>query len=51
MWDGETQSTVFKARQTEYLKGMVAMPAENLMNASQKSIQAAKQKVKKLLGK
>ncbi len=50
-WDGQTHSTVFKARPTEYWKGMVAMPAENLVNASQKSIQAVKQKVKKLFGK
>jgi len=50
-WDGKTHSTIFKARPTEYWKGAVAMPAENLMRATQKSIDSAKQTVKKLLKK
>ena len=50
-WDGAKHSTIFKARPTEYWKGLVAMPAESLVNSSQKTVHAAKQKLKKLLGK
>ena len=50
-WTGEVHSTIFKARPTEYWKGLVAMPAENLVNSSQKTIDAAKKKIKALLGK
>lgn len=50
-WDGQKHSTIFKARPTEYWKGNVAMPAENLVRATEKTIHSAKQVVKKLLGK
>jgi len=39
-WDGVEHSTIFKARPTEYWKGTVAMPAENLARAAQKSIRS-----------
>jgi len=48
-WDGVEHSTIFRARPTEYWKGNVAMPAENLARATRKSVQSLKQGIKKIL--
>lgn len=50
-WDGIKHSTIFKARPTEYWKGNIAMPAENLVRATQDKIKSAKQSIKKILKK
>jgi len=47
-WDGVKRSTVFKARPDEYWKGVVAMPAENMLRAGRRQLSAVKQQVKRL---
>lgn len=49
-WDGVKRSTVFHARPDEYWKGTIAMPAENILHATRKTMVAMKQKVKGILG-
>lgn len=49
-WDGVKRSTVFHARPDEYWKGGIAMPAENALIATRKTMAAMKRKVKGLLG-
>lgn len=48
-WDGVKHSTIFRARPDEYWKGAIAMPAENILLATRKTIGAMKGKVKKML--
>lgn len=48
-WDGVKRSTVFKARPDEYWKGAIAMPAENILLATRKTVGFVKGKVKKIL--
>jgi Rps23 Pro-64 3,4-dihydroxylase Tpa1-like proline 4-hydroxylase len=50
-WDGSSHSTVFRARPTERVKGLVFMPAERLRNAVKRSLYAVKQAVKATLGR
>ncbi len=50
-WNGERHSTIFRARPTEYWKGHVAMPAEHLARAAQKSIHSVRAGLKGLLSK
>lgn len=49
-WDGEVHSTIFKARPTEYWKGLVAMPVEGMGRSAKNTLRSAKQAGKKLLG-
>ncbi len=49
-WDGVKRSTVFKARPDEYWKAHVAMPAENLLRATQSTVNSVKNTVKGLFG-
>lgn len=49
-WDGVKRSTVFKARPDEYWKGNVAMPAENILRATQATVASVKNAVKSLFG-
>jgi Rps23 Pro-64 3,4-dihydroxylase Tpa1-like proline 4-hydroxylase len=48
-WDGVKKSTVFRARPDEYWKGAVAMPTENILRATRKTVGSMKDKVKRLL--
>lgn len=48
-WDGVKKSTVFRARPDEYWKGHVAMPAENALRATRRTVDAVKSRVKKML--
>jgi hypothetical protein len=50
-WDGSSHSTLFRARPTERVKGLVYMPAERLGNAFKRSLRAVKQAVKRTLGR
>jgi Rps23 Pro-64 3,4-dihydroxylase Tpa1-like proline 4-hydroxylase len=50
-WNGETHSTIFKARPDEYWKGLFAMPAENAMRTLSKGTTHLKQGIKSLIGR
>jgi Rps23 Pro-64 3,4-dihydroxylase Tpa1-like proline 4-hydroxylase len=50
-WDGVKRSTVFRARPDEYWKGGVAMPAENIVRATRRTVRSVKQKMKDLLSR
>ena len=50
-WNGQTHSTVFRARPDEKFRGLVAMPAERLKRNIQDRIHQAKQIVKSLIGR
>jgi hypothetical protein len=50
-WNGESHSTIFKARPDEKLRGFVTMPAERLKRNIQNRIHNAKQLVKSLIGR
>jgi Rps23 Pro-64 3,4-dihydroxylase Tpa1-like proline 4-hydroxylase len=50
-WNGQTHSTVFRARPDEKFRGLVSMPAERLKRNIQDRIHQAKQIVKSLIGR
>ncbi|MGY4827917.1 2OG-Fe(II) oxygenase [Sphaerotilaceae bacterium SBD11-9] len=49
-WDGVQRSTVFHARPDEYWKGAIAMPAENILHATRRTLSAMKKSVRNILG-
>jgi 2OG-Fe(II) oxygenase superfamily len=50
-WNGETHSTIFRARPDEKFRGYVTMPAERLKRNIQGRINSAKQLIKSLIGR
>ncbi len=50
-WDGVEHSTIFKARPTEWVKGNVAMPVENVMRGVKGGVRQFKEGVKALIGR
>lgn len=50
-WDGQTHSTVFRARPTERIRGAILMPAEKAGRSIQSGIDSTKKFVKQLLGR
>ena len=49
-WGGSTHSTVFRARPTEPLKGLLLMPMEKFAHRTRRSIRGLKTAAKRLLG-
>jgi 2OG-Fe(II) oxygenase superfamily len=50
-WNGESHSTIFRARPDEKFRGLVTMPAEKLKRKVQDGIHQAKQIVKSIIGR
>ena len=50
-WNGQSHSTIFKARPDEKFRGLVTMPAEKLKRKVQDGIHQAKQIVKSIIGR
>jgi hypothetical protein len=50
-WNGQSHSTIFRARPDEKFRGLVAMPAERLKRRIQDGIHGAKQLVKSIIGR
>ena len=49
-WTGKSHSTIFKARPTETVKGMILMPVETIRNSLSNRVRTVKQSVKKMMG-
>jgi len=49
-WEGEKHSTIFKARPTEWAKGKVLMPIENVARSTNRKFHMIKQLIKKIVG-
>lgn len=50
-WTGVSHSTIFKARPEEKVKGLIVMPAEAAKAHLEKSLNKAKNSIKKLIGR
>jgi 2OG-Fe(II) oxygenase superfamily len=48
-WDGRKHSTIFRARPDEYLRGAIAMPAENALRATRRTVRTLAHDVRKAL--
>ncbi len=49
-WNGQTHSTIFKARPDERLRRFVSMPAERLRRGLERKVSQSKQLIKSLIG-